>query len=364
MRDYSHGFADGKAKPRELKEKWRDPLAVAHGLRLGQPTPIAGGVRVLCPWHTDTNPSCAIQVRDGVVRARCYACGGSGDVLDLAAAVLKVSTKGAGFQQVLGYLASLPVPAVTPMQPDGRSVENNRNRRLADGEFAVLAESLIDLAPLAEQEDVVQYLASRCLLDLAKAAGWAALPPEGDHQAQLVDEIVYTVGDTAWRASGLTSDGERFAFPEHRLVIPWRDPLGYSFNLQRRSITDADDPKYVSCIGRHFTWPYGVEQFLDAPTLPLMFVEGATDVLAVRKLFDNQRLALGIPGAAGWHDEWRWLCRGRAVVLAFDADAAGDAARLHVAKSVRGVASSIVGKRPAIPCNDWAALALLHGEAS
>lgn len=357
MRDYSYRFADGKAKAREVKQKWRDPHAVAQALGLSRVTPIPGGVRVRCLWHDDTNPSCAIQFRDGVVRVRCFACGHRGDVLDLAAAVLKLSTKGPDFQRVLEHLTSLPLPAVASVSRNESGPQNGVKRGLSDAGFAVVAEALIELSPLESQPDVADYLANRRLLSQAKAEGWGALPQDLEGQDHLVDEIVATVGDEAWRASGLSGDGERLAFPQHRLVIPWRDPLGYAFNLQRRIVgANADSPKYVGCSGRQFTWPYGVEAVLDTPPRPIMFVEGAMDVLAARTLFDSERVALGIPGAAGWQPDWRWLCAGQTVFLAFDADAAGSAALRHVAASLHNVASSVAGRRPENASKDWAEL--------
>lgn len=61
--------------------------AQALGLQLApRMSPRLRSVRVACPWHADTNPSCDLTIKRGRVVAVCRSCGGNGDVLAIVAA--------------------------------------------------------------------------------------------------------------------------------------------------------------------------------------------------------------------------------------------------------------------------------------
>jgi len=280
-------------------------------------------------------------------------------VLDIAAAKLGKTTQGRDFAAVVDYLDQLQVPIgefelVSPTQ-------SKQVRPGNDLEFAVIAEVIGNHCPINEQSDVADYLRQRRLLDAAIQADWSALPSNDDALEDLVDDLVATVGEREWLRSGLSLPDGQLSFPGHRLVIPWRNPLGYVVNLQRRLIEDArDSPKYVTAANRPFPWPYGVDRVLDASAeAEFMLVEGAVDTLAVNMLLlddAHPRLVLGIPGAGGWRSDWRFLCARRRVVLAFDGDDAGAKARDKIARDLHGVASHVRGSKPPAPFKDWAEL--------
>src|SRR5690606_4252566 len=126
---------------------------------------------------------------------------------------------------------------------------------------------------------------------------------------ELVGRIVETVGREAWQRSGLASPrgDDDFAHPEHRIVIPWRDPSGLVATVQRRAL-DGRRGKYVFPTGRGAVWPYGVERLAEKATadLPVLLVEGAADVLAVRELgfpgwleVPMRYVPIGLPVSAG-----------------------------------------------------------------
>jgi hypothetical protein len=78
----------------DIKARLADPLAVASLLGLAGIRRQAGGCVVLCPAHDEKAPSCSLTVaKSGELRARCFSCGWSGDVLGLVAAVRGLSTR-------------------------------------------------------------------------------------------------------------------------------------------------------------------------------------------------------------------------------------------------------------------------------
>lgn len=197
--------------------------------------------------------------------------------------------------------------------------------------FDALARMVLDACPFDEDDAVREYLRRRILLLGARDDAWGALPANPDKRRGLVAHVVATCGREAWQRSGLAR-GDDFLFPEHRLVIPWRTHDGRIATVQRRAL-DGRRQKYVFATGRSPLWPYGVEALRDETRagLPVLLVEGAADVLAVRELADpsvavlpRPYLALGVPGVATWRDAWTELLRGRSLCIGFDRDKAGE----------------------------------------
>ncbi|MDI1444217.1 hypothetical protein [Polyangium sp. 6x1] len=164
-----------------------------------------------------------------------------------------------------------------------------------------------------------------------------------------------------------TTPDELLAWPWHQLVIPWRDEHGRITTIQRRDIrrdeARGDRPKYVGTRGRPPGAPYGVVDRLAGPPRPLLYVEGAVDVLAARVLARGPVDVLGIPGVGTWEEKLAVYGEGRRVLVGFDRDEAkrpgelpaGEAtARLAaVALSARG--ASVERVLPPRGAKDWGA---------
>lgn len=111
-RDRRRGFTRDRIgdrdQVRELRRRLDDPVRVVHALGIEkgarrQPT----GLTVLCPWHSDRTPSCSVtRGADGTLRAHCFSCGESGDVLGLIAAVRGLDPR-REFRRVLEAAADL-----------------------------------------------------------------------------------------------------------------------------------------------------------------------------------------------------------------------------------------------------------------
>jgi DNA primase len=365
----------------------------ALGLLSGGPRSFqrqARGVTIRCPWHEERTPSCSVRVAgDGTIAAHCFGCDRGGDVLSLIAQVrglelerdfrevLRIGAEFAGLWSVAGELAAddarradvqaskRPAHVAADRHPDIQAsgcpaapLPQNSAPLPAGGDFAALstadvssfdrvASSLLDRAPLDAQSDVCGYLESRKMLDLARSAGWGALPAR-PAQSSLAMHVLRSAGDAPARASGLFPPDFRLAFTweQHRLLIPYRTPdvEARVHTLQRRYI-GPDDPKSKYVFPRERArplYPYLVASDLETvdADAPVAFVEGAPDVLALRWLCAQEGfelLVLGIPGVKNWLPSWGAFARGRrAVYLALDADRAGDDAVAAVVRDLHG----------------------------
>jgi DNA primase len=329
---------------------------------------------VCCPAHDDGTPSCSVRdADDGTVAVRCFGCELAGDIFHLVAAVEGLNIT-ADFPAVLRRTADLaghdldasadkrPPPPPRPHVPAGPPP-------LADERFAAIVAPILYCGSLDADNsgaaDVVRYLAGRGLLEAARADGWAALPPiacQGTWARALWDaadenfdgyQPPFTRDDLD-RAGLLGRDG--FVHPEARLCIPWRDPSGIVVGLQRRRL-DHGEPKYVHPRGRPQRWPFGVERSEGIPfDVPLVFVEGAVDVLALRSLLAERgeaAIVVGLPGLT-WRAGWAQLASGRVAGVGIDTDAAGEAKVRNIADDLAAAGAVRVERwTPPTGCKDW-----------
>jgi DNA primase len=242
----------------------------------------------------------------------------------------------------------------TPAPPHSRPALRVVDPVVSNARFAELVAPLFHLGALrdAGAGDVEDYLHARGLLEAARLDGWAALP-RASKQDALVRVLVEGLGEEDFLEAKLVRprDGRlELVWSEHRLVIPWRDPAGAMVNVQRRLLrapSGPREPRYVFPSGRRPRHPYGIEQLATVPSdTPIVFVEGAIDVLALRALDAGagvRRVVLGLPGLDAWQPAWAALARGRTACVAVDGDRAGDdrveeiAANLFDAKARRVV---------------------------
>lgn len=331
-------------------------LVVALGLgEHAKPQP--KGFIIRCPVHDDKDPSCSVQDKAGIVW-RCFSCGARGDALALVAAVYRLSTSGSGFANVLRAGAEV---AGVRLELDGAPRRPVRAPRSESEPQPLDAKTFDRLAALMlarsveDDDEVRRYLDARGLLAQAIADGWSALP--ADHRA-LAARIVGELGREAWARSGL-GHGDDVAHPEHRIVIPWRCPDRLVSTLQRRAL-DGRRGKYVFPSGHGARWPYGADRLsqLQAFGRPVLLVEGAADVLAVRELGEPLMpyTAIGVPGVTSWADEWTEALRGRLVVIGFDRDEAGQKAGKALAARLYQAGLRFAdpwGVQPGSKCKDW-----------
>lgn len=339
----------------------------------------ATGLLVCCPWHQERTPSCSItRGPDGTLRAKCFGCDASGDVLALVAQVrgldakrdftevLRAAAEVAGAYDILAELGAgsgvargtlqLQQPAPPPEPPKPTLPPDLYDR---------VATRLLELALL--DGEVADYLAGRGLLAVGRAAGLGALPAYAG-QGKLVAQLVTDFGVDTLVAAGLVFVGDSgepdlraFRSPAARLLIPWRAPgvSGAIDVVQRRRI-DAGQPKYVTPAGRRMHYPFGADLAVEqiGPDTSVAFVEGALDVLALRAFVELEGLdvvALGIPGVSNWSPTWATFARGRVARIALDADGAGEAKVAELAAQLHAAGAAKVTRLvPPKGAKDWA----------
>ncbi|HYQ02751.1 MAG TPA: toprim domain-containing protein [Polyangiaceae bacterium] len=329
-------------------------LCAALGLLKGA-KPQARGLLVLCPWHAEKHASCSVTLGpDGTVRTHCFTCQVSGDALALIARVRELDVK-TQFRQVLAEAARIagsePVRRYEPAPNPERST-------LDAASYSAVAARLLELCSLEKERDVLEYLERRKLVVAAWQARVSALPAPGKQDA-LVQALLRDFEPATLELAGLVRKGQGLIFPFHRLIIPWRG-LDASIDVLQRRRVDDDEPKkkYVLPPRRRPFYPFGAEQLgPDTAERDVTFVEGAIDVLALRVLARRDRiliLPLGIPGVGAWRKEWAVLAKGRAVRIAFDADAAGERNVAAVARDLRAAGATRVRRWTPTAAKDWA----------
>lgn len=241
-----------------------------------------------------------------------------------------------------------------PPQLDARSYHN-------------VAARLLELCPFVEDPETLDYCDRRLLVVEGAQAQLGGLPPP-DAQAPVIARLLEQFeaetlvrADLLWRTKAGPIDVERFAWPWHRLLIPWRAPDGSIDVLQRRRIDANPERKYVFPKGKRPLYPFGIEAIAVAPDAPLVFCEGAVDVLALRLLNHRDRLGivpLGLPGLENWRADWARFGKGRHVRIGLDADQAGDAKVRQMADDCwRAGATRVTRWRPE-GVKDWSDLLL------
>jgi len=348
---------------RDVRRALSDPvkLCAALGLVERWTQRQAGGVTIRCPWHDERNPSCSVtRAADGTVRARCFACGASGDALTLVARIhgLDVRRDFRGVLAVAATIAGMHGVCADLEVPRERSV-------LDDATFHAVASELVERCPFDAENDVLHYLDRRVLLVAGAQARLFALPAP-ERQGGLLTDLARLFSPEALALAGLVKRGDdgrpvlgRFVWPVHRVGIPWRSPDGRIQTVQRRRLNDGER-KYVFPSGRAPRFPFGVEAMAWAgPDTQLVFCEGAFDALALRLLArrdGHDLFALGLPGARGWRSEWASLASGRVALVALDPDAAGLEAREAVKADLFGAgARRVLRFQPRGGAKDWAA---------
>jgi DNA primase len=329
-----------------LRNALSDPFALASALGLAGIRRQARGVTVCCPWHNERSPSCSITVGpDGTIRAKCFGCSATGDVLAIVAAVHGLDTH-TDFPEVLRVAEGIAGGTYSKIQERALPPEPPR---LADEIFERIA-GCTDALAGPTLEYAIERLPGADLTELR------AIPRRFEARA------IAAVGSIAWERSGLSSP-HGLAFPANILAIPWCRPDGVVQTLQRRRLTPGE-PKYVFPRARSPRYPFGVERMaMIGPAASVVFVEGAFDTIALRVIAARNGLecvVLGLPGVGAWDRTWSTYAVGRTAVIALDNDAAGDERAIAMAADLR--AAGATGTRRLRPRgHDWSDD--LHSEA-
>lgn len=246
--------------------------------------------------------------------------------------------------------------------------------------FMVIAEWLLSRCAVQLESDVMNALRERSLD--AYTTDLFALPRvDSKRQQRLIGELVEEFGRPDFQHSGLAHllpsgelDVTRFAWPEHRLGVVWRDPDGDIQTVERRHVGNGRcDTRWVFPRDRRPIWPlgwnlihkpgvnnttfYGGEDLIER-SVPVVIVEGPTDCLALRAWLSLKEgvvpVVVALPSATKLRPEWFRPLYGRVVYVALDNDKAGHEASEAIMRQLAGIASEVHRKIAPVPAKDWA----------
>jgi DNA primase len=308
----------------------------------------------LCPFHEERTPSFSVDAQEKLYH--CFGCGAGGDTIKFVE-----EKEGLGFAEAVELLADRYGVELEREREDPRA-EARRQQRRRLGELLDRTASFY-AAYLWESEEANkarEYLAQRGLgeevlraFDVGYApSAWDKVLLRGQRAGFSVEEL---------RGVGLAQRGrgggeyDRF---RSRIMFPIRDRRGRTLGFGGRAMRSDQGAKYVNTAETDFFHKsqmlYGIDlaKATIAKAGRAIVVEGYTDVLALHQAGIEE--AVGVMGTA-ITDEQVASLSGMVdeVVLALDADAAGQEAMLRAQRVAAGrkmrlrVAAMPAGEDPA-----------------
>jgi DNA primase len=308
----------------------------------------------LCPFHEERTPSFSVDAQEKLYH--CFGCGVGGDTIKFVE-----EKEGLGFAEAVDLLADRYGVELRREREDPRAEAKRQQRRrlgeLLDRTAAFYAQYLWDSEEAAHARE---YLAARGLGEetlRAFAVGfapsaWDTVLLRGQRAGFRVEEL---------RAVGLAqrgrSGGEYDRF-RSRIMFPIRDRRGRTLGFGGRAMRSDQGAKYVNTAETDFFHKsrmlYGIDLAKEeiAKSGRAVVVEGYTDVLALHQAGLGE--AVGVMGTAITEDQVAALSgMVDEVVLALDADSAGQEAMLRAQRVAAGremrlrVAAMPAGEDPA-----------------
>jgi DNA primase len=308
----------------------------------------------LCPFHEERTPS--FSVDQGEKLYHCFGCGVGGDTIKFVE-----EKEGLGFAEAVELLADRYGVELEREQEDPRAEQRRRQRRrlgeLLDRTAGFYAHYLWDSEEAGRARE---YLAGRGLgEETLRAFGVGYAPSAWDTVLLRGRRAGFEVGEL--RGVGLAqrgrSGGEYDRFRE-RIMFPIRDRRGRTLGFGGRAMRSDQGAKYVNTAETDFFHKsrmlYGIDLAKEAIAKSgrAVVVEGYTDVLALHQAGVAE--AVGVMGTAITEEQVAALSgMVDEVVLALDADSAGQEAMLRAQRVAAGrkmrlrVAAMPAGEDPA-----------------
>ena len=311
-----------------------------------------GQLKGLCPFHNERTPSFHVHVERGFFY--CFGCGAKGDVFDFV-----MRTQGLEFRDALRLLGER-----VGIEVRGAPAGQGRRRDLLEVNEAAQAwfVSQLPASPAAA------YLERRGLsADTVRAWGLGFAPEGWD--GLLRHLLGRGLRDDDLLEAGLLSEnerGRRYDRFRGRLMFPVRDALGRLVGFAGR-VLDESLPKYLNtpetAVFKKGEVLYGLDRARSAirESGEVIVVEGYTDVLALHQAgFGTAVAALGANLTSEQADQLARLDVQR-VLLAFDADEAGQ--RAVLAGLEQSVGRRFLVRAVRLPAGQDPADMVLAGEA-
>jgi DNA primase len=292
-----------------------------------------------CPFHEERTGS--FHVRPEEKHYHCFGCQMSGDPFDFT-----METEGLDFVGALESLAerfgvTLEVADEDPMAK-ARRERRERLHQLLDRAAAYYARYLWEAK---EAEGARAYLAGRGLEEATLKAYRVGYAPSAWDRLLLVARQA-AFGEEELLATGLAQRskqqrGSIYDRFRERIMFPLADARGRVVGFGARAMRDNQPPKYLNTSeGEVFhkgSQLFGIDlaRKSAARAGAVVLAEGYTDVLALHQAgIEN---AVGIMGTSFTDEQARELERtARTLVLALDADGAGQEAMLRAARVAEG----------------------------
>ncbi|HSK49783.1 MAG TPA: DNA primase [Solirubrobacterales bacterium] len=308
----------------------------------------------LCPFHEERTPSFSVDAQEKLYH--CFGCGVGGDVIKFVE-----EKEGLGFAEAVEQLADRYGVELEREREDPRAEARRKQRRrleeLLDRTASFYASYLWESEEGGKARD---YLAERGLGEEAlkgfgvgfAPSAWDSVLVRGQRAGFKVEEL---------RGVGLAQRGrgggeyDRF---RSRIMFPIRDRRGRTLGFGGRAMRSDQGAKYVNTAETDFFHKskmlYGIDMAKAAIAKAgrAVVVEGYTDVLALHQAGVEE--AIGVMGTAITGDQVAALSgMVEEVVLALDADSAGQEAMLRAQRVAAGrrmrlrVAAMPAGEDPA-----------------
>ncbi|HEY5708364.1 MAG TPA: DNA primase [Solirubrobacterales bacterium] len=308
----------------------------------------------LCPFHEERTPSFSVDAQEKLYH--CFGCGVGGDTIKFVE-----EKEGLGFAEAVELLADRYGVELEREKEDPRAEAKRQHRRrlseLLDRTSSFYAAYLWDSDEAGRARE---YLGQRGLgeevlraFDVGYApSAWDKVLLRGQRAGFQVEEL---------RGVGLVQRGrgggeyDRF---RSRIMFPIRDRRGRTLGFGGRAMRSDQGAKYVNTAETDFfhksTMLYGIDlaKAAIAKAGRAVVVEGYTDVLALYQAGIEE--AVGVMGTAITEEQVAALSgMVDEVVLALDADAAGQEAMLRAQRVAAGrkmrlrVAAMPAGEDPA-----------------
>jgi DNA primase len=324
---------DSKEKVREAVDMV-DLVSTRTELRRAGP----GRFKGLCPFHEERTPSFSVNADDGFYH--CFGCGVGGDAFRFV-----METEGLDFVGAMESLAQRYGVEIAVEDEDPQAAERRRRRdRLL--ELLERAASFYErwLWESDEARPAREYLAQRGLSDETlrtfrvgyAPSAWDKLLMAG-RQGGYGNKEIFDAG-LAVRAKGEGRIYDRF---RRRIMFPLSDPRGRILGFGARALGADQQPKYLnSADGEVFTkgdMVFGAHlaRVASSRADEVIVAEGYTDVLALHQA--GMKNVVGIMGTALTEKQVGELAKlGKTVLLALDADSAGQEAMLRAARLAAG----------------------------
>lgn len=291
----------------------------------------------LCPFHEERTPSFSVDPQEKLYH--CFGCGVGGDVIKFVE-----EKEGLGFSEAVEMLADRYGVELEREQEDPRAEARRAHKRrleqLLERTAAYYAAVLWEAEEAAHARE---YLAERGLGEVTLRAfgvgyapsAWDKILVRGQRAGFSVDEL-HGVGLVQRSREGREYDRFR-----SRIMFPIRDRRGRTLGFGGRAMRSDQGAKYVNTAETDFFHKsrllYGVDlaKGAIAKAARAVVVEGYTDVLALHQAGIEE--TVGVMGTAITEDQVATLSgMVDEVVLALDADSAGQEAMLRAQRVAAG----------------------------